>query len=707
MSGFMNGLAHALGLARSDAPSRTPTPSGYTWQTMGGGNRIGQHDTFDNVFPYVNAIAQRFSTLTPYAIDSNGQRITPTPAPVAALYQPNDTFSAREFLRFIATSVLTQSHLDVLIWTGSGSIIIPGGNITLNNIAGYTFLPQSSRQYNDNRTDWYHRVNMTINGQPGTYEFTRDETIALTYAKHPEDPTRGISPAMTVQKWATVDDMIADYQRGFFGNGAVPAGMLSIVSADADDFRRNKNRIEDTFRGAGNSNSVIYNMVPIDPVTRQPTEFSKITWVPFQQSNDQLDLATVNSVVNNRLASAMAVPDIVRGIDNGQTYANAEMAERSFIENTLQPLALTIWDKWQFELDRITGGLGYGITFDLDLPAQTDVEQIQAQTQSTKVQTLIALVNAGANPSDAARALCLPDAFANLTLRPTQQAAPVTPTLTIPAQHEHRELARDLTDREKQAYENGLEHLTTFYESIAQIARRSRNGRNDDLNRLADAAARILGDDYRGELLRFASANGRTLLASLRQLAQNNHAIAALLDEHSPAEWSDATIMGELTGALAAEYGERLQRVMRSSARSAYEGIQSIIDKANADDATDSELNDRIHHYVSENRAPLMALNELTYAQRFGSFAMAQKWRDDFKLTIVSTWVTAEDRHVCPFCRWMAGREITVGDEVFMDMDSTVNIEGKDFVNDFEPLQVPPAHGRCRCAAVYRVTGRN
>ena len=62
---------------RNHAPSMSPTPmGGNIWQPMGG-NTIPMHDTYDNVFPYVNAIAQRFSTVIPYAVDSENQRIDP------------------------------------------------------------------------------------------------------------------------------------------------------------------------------------------------------------------------------------------------------------------------------------------------------------------------------------------------------------------------------------------------------------------------------------------------------------------------------------------------------------------------------------------------------------------------------------------------------------------------------------------------------
>lgn len=325
---------------RNHAPSMSPTPmGGNIWQPMGG-NTIPMHDTYDNVFPYVNAIAQRFSTVIPYAVDSDNRRIDPAPAPLAALYAPNDTYSCLEFLKIVCASILTQSHLDVLIWTSNG----PGGDITADNIIGYTLLPSNSRQYNSTRSDWYHRVTMDLGEGEQAYEFSRDETIALSYSQHPNDPTRGIAPAMTVKKWANVDDMIADYERGFFGNNAVPAGMLGIVSENTEDFQRNRDRLESTFRGAGNNNGIVYNMIPVDPMTHKPSTTSKLVWVPFQNANDSLDLQTVNDVVNNRLSNALAVPDIIRGIDNGQTYANAEQAERAFIENALKPLCMTVWD---------------------------------------------------------------------------------------------------------------------------------------------------------------------------------------------------------------------------------------------------------------------------------------------------------------------------------------------------------------------------
>lgn len=197
LSNIRAGFTSAFG--RANAPHTTPTPTGgNAWQPMGG-NTIPMHDSYDNIFPYVNAIAQRFSTIIPYAVTADGRKIDPAPTALSALYAPNDTYSCLEFLKLIASGILTQSHVDILVWTQEG----PGGNITPDNIAGYTILPTSSRVYNDSRSNWYHRVTMDLGDGPRPYEFTRDETISLSYSRHPNDLTRGVSPAMTIKNGPT------------------------------------------------------------------------------------------------------------------------------------------------------------------------------------------------------------------------------------------------------------------------------------------------------------------------------------------------------------------------------------------------------------------------------------------------------------------------------------------------------------------------
>lgn len=690
LSNLRSGFTNAFG--RTDAPHATPTPAGgNTWQSIGGTN-IPMHDTYDNIFPYVNAIAQRFSTVIPYAVTPDSRRLNPAPPAIRALYAPNDTYSCLEFLKLIASGILTQSHVDILIWTTEG----PGGNITPDNITGYTLLPANSRVYNDTRSDWYHRVTMDLGDGVRQYEFTRNETIALSYSRHPDDPTHGISPAMTIKKWANVDDMIADYERGFFGNNAVPAGMLGIVSENAEDFQRNRARLEETFRGAGNNNGIAYNMIPVDPLTHKPSQTSKLVWVPFQNSNDSLDLQTVNDVVNNRLSNALAVPDIIRGIDNGQTYANAEMAERSFIENTLKPLCMTVWDKWQFELDRITGGLGYGITFTLDLPAQTEVEKIQAETQQIRINNLIQLVNMGATVETAAEALNLPEAYRRLDLHPS------TPnTSPLPS-------ARNTTKASKPINNTPTEpHLLTatrtYVNRVIQLTRRSQAGLRDDLETIGKQWINDVENDLITHLTNYAKKTGLKLEQVITAWAETHpdNPIAVEVQGTTQTDWQKLYDWANLPSNVKTAYLDHLETIANTSSKTITSKTIDLLNRADTEQWGARRLRDELTR-MGNDHAELIARCETVQAQRLGSLYSARNLSETLGVRLRKVWRTTGDGNTCDFCKHMEGTAIGL-DSSYLDYGASVETGDRTYVNSFENMVTPNGHPNCRCYEDYEV----
>lgn len=685
------GFASAFG--RTDAPHSTPTPTGgNTWQSMGG-NAVPMHDIYDNIFPYVNAISQRFSTVIPYAIASDGKRLDPAPAALSALYAPNDTYSCLEFLKLIASCMLTQSHVDILVWTTEG----PGGNITSDNITGYTLLPSNSRVYNDTRSDWYHRVTMDLGDGLRQYEFTRDETIALSYSRHPNDPTRGISPAMTIKKWANVDDMIADYERGFFGNNAVPAGMLGIVSENAEDFQRNRARLEETFRGAGNNNGIVYNMVPVDPLTHKPSQTSKLVWVPFQNSNDTLDLQTVNDVVNNRLANALAVPDIIRGIDNGQTYANAEMAERSFIENTLKPLCMTVWDKWQFELDRITGGLGYGITFDLNLPAQTEVERVQAETQQIRVNSLIQLVNMGATVESAADALGLPESYKRLNLHKTD----ANQLSSLPSKRSITKAAKKTDDMTTET--RILPATRTYVDRIIRLTGRSQNGLKDDLETIGRQWINDVEDVLVAHLSDYARKTGMKLEQVITAWAEIHpeNPLAVDIQSYTTTDWRKLYDWTTMPDNIKTAYETHLQEMTHTTSKTITSKTLELLNRADTEQWDSRRLRDELTR-MSNGHAELIARCETVQSQRLGSLYSARNLSETLGVRLQKVWRTTGDGNTCDFCKHMEGTTLPL-DSTYMEKDTIVTIGDHTYANSFESMTTPNGHPRCRCYEDYEV----
>lgn len=690
LSNLRSGFASAFD--RTKAPHETPTPAGgNTWRTIGG-NIIPVHDTYDNIFPYVNAIAQRFSTVIPYAVTPDGRKLDPAPAALRALYAPNDTYSCLEFLKLISSGILTQSHVDILVWTTEG----PGGDITPDNITGYTLLPADSRVYNDTRTNWTHRVTMDLGEGPHQYEFTRNETIALSYSRHPDDPTRGISPAMTIKKWANVDDMIADYERGFFGNNAVPAGMLGIVSENAEDFQRNRARLEETFRGAGNNNGIAYNMIPVDPLTHKPSQTSKLVWVPFQNSNDSLDLQTVNDVVNNRLANALAVPDIIRGIDNGQTYANAEMAERAFIENTLKPLCMTVWDKWQFELDRITGGLGYGITFTLDLPAQTEVEKMRAETQQIRINNLIQLITMGASVESAVEALGLPEAYRRLDLHPT-----TTNTPTLPSAKTTAKAAKTLNNTPEEP--RLLTATRTYVNRVIQLARRSRNSLHDDLETIGQQWIHDVEDDLITHLADYAKKTGLKLEQVITAWAEihPDDPIAVEVQGYMQNDWQNLYDWSHLPPNVKTAYIDHLETIKATSSKTITAKTLDILNRADTDQWDARRLHDELTRLGNEH-AELIARCETVQAQRLGSLYSAKNMSETLGIRLRKVWKTSGDATTCDFCKHMEGTAIGL-DGSYLDYGASIETGDHTYVNNFESMTTPNGHPNCRCYEDYEV----
>lgn len=677
---------------RTNAPHASTTPAGgNTWQQMGG-NMIPMHDTYDNIFPYVNAISQRFSTVIPYAVTSDGRRIDPAPTALRALYAPNDTYSCLEFLKLIAAEILTQSHVDILIWTTEG----PGGNITPDNITGYTLLPPNSRIYDDTRSNWYHRVTMDLGDGARQYEFTRNETIALSYSRHPDDPSRGISPAMTIKKWANVDDMIADYERGFFGNNAVPAGMLGIVSENAEDFQRNRTRLEETFRGAGNNNGVVYNMIPVDPMTHKPSQTSKLAWVPFQNSNDSLDLQTVNDVVNARLANALAVPDIIRGIDNGQTYANAEMAERAFIENTLKPLCMTVWDKWQFELDRITGGLGYGITFHLDLPAQTEVEKMQAETQQIRINNLIQLINMGASVENAVEALGLPEPYRRLNIHPTPTNTPLLPS--------SRKIEKAAKPADNMPTEPHLLPATRAYVNrVIQLARRSQNSLHDDLKTIGQQWINDVENDLIAHLTNYAKKTGLKLEQVITAWAEThpNNPVAVEVQGYTQPDWRKIYNWTTLPSNVKTAYLDHLETIAATTSKTITAKTVDILTKADSEQWDVRRLHDELARLGNEH-AELIARCETVQAQRLGSLYSARNLSETLGVRLQKVWRTTGDGNTCDFCKHMEGTAIGL-DSTYLSTGASIEIGDHTYINNFESMTTPNGHPNCRCYEDYEV----
>ena len=79
------------------------------------------------------------------------------------------------------------------------------------------------------------------------------------------------------------------------------------------------------------------------------------------------------------------------------------------MQNVVDPITLKIWTRFTHELNRITGGMGYSITYNLEIPSVTEDEKIQAEKQQIYMNTISAAAESGFDIGSTIKAIQAPD----------------------------------------------------------------------------------------------------------------------------------------------------------------------------------------------------------------------------------------------------------------------------------------------------------
>lgn len=366
--------------------------------------------SYDNTFPNISRIAESFMTILPYAVDGRGERLRSNPQLISALYNPNKEMSGIDFFEALMVMSLVHPTVYILCWHNERGAATPGGVITKDNIAGFTFLENPSVVVEDGVTVY----------RQGTQTWTENEVISISLNINPYSLISGYSPSLAAKKWATIDDYIADFQSGFFKNGAIPAGEFVITAKDVASYNATVDMLQEKHRGAGQNNNVVYVHRPTSAIDGKPMN-AQIEWVPFSQANKDMTLQALFDQANKKIDMDFGVPQEIKGYLQNSNYASVNVAERIFDKYVTYPKALKIWSKFTHEMNRITGGLGFAISFDFDITTLADEEKVKAETAQVQFNTLNSALEAGFTLESAVKSLDLPESFAKLSERVVQE----------------------------------------------------------------------------------------------------------------------------------------------------------------------------------------------------------------------------------------------------------------------------------------------
>lgn len=700
-------------------------------------------DTYASAFPSIRAISNEYMTVLPKAIGSNGQPVQNNNI-VNALFHPNQMDSVVSFNEKIAVSTLVLRKTYILVWRKEGNEAKPGGDFGFKGakIAGFTFLENPGISRRDGKT-WYNM---------GSQWFTEDDVMVLSGGVNPHDLYGGYSPTEAACRWITLDDYIADFQKGFFENNAIPAGMFKISAATPTEFEDIVRNLKARHKGAGNNNNVTYSHAPVDPATGKVAE-AKIEWIPFQQSNKDIDFKSLFEQANHRIDTAYGVPAIVKGIDDAATYANAQVAEAGFAKRAVLPLLTRNYAQITHELNRITGGMGVAITFDYDIPTVADEEKIVAETNVIHASLVTTLETSGYSLDSIVNAFELP---ARLKLL-KKGDAPAVIENDKPDVDEGNEV-NDSPDPEEidgvTPLNNKLEKELHCNNCDRFLGTTTQDSYTDKL-KCSNSKCKALDIPTVKE-----AANAETLKAQLsstdEELYQTqleattrdfmrkevDRAIAAVdgaqdATEEELDEFLDEamnTIVSVLVASGAIEYSEGiailidagldgtgtsyfklsddqvdryrayLKNVGESYSKDTQASIQAVLDRANVEEWTAQELKANLRNIMStdEYRVTRLARSEINRSQQTANVYSMEQITEETDIKFNKVW-NVNNPDACSGCRALDGKVVATSEVFLRKGDSITGDDGKVYNNDFVSMEVCQLHPNDTCNMTWEV----
>lgn len=669
-------------------------------------------NSYDNTYPSIKATVNKFIVIRPYAIDANGKPLEQSKI-IDALYHPNRQMSATDFREALAVMALVHPKVYLLLWHREDGVAVAGGEITEDNFAGLTFLEGVSEIVSSDKK--YYQCSGKTYGE--------NEVIEIFSGYDPYNLSRGYAPSNAIQKWANVDDYIAAYQAGFFENGAVPAGEFIITAKNADEFNDIVAKMQSSHGGSGRNNNVIYTHRPIDPATGGATT-AQIEWVPFSQTNKEMSLDSVFKQANDKIDSAFGVPASIRGVNDNNTYASVRVDEQIFIKYTVEPFATKIYSRLTHELNRVTGGLGYAITFDLEVPGIADEEKIDAEKKMTEFSLINQAVMSGYSLDSVVDAFDLSKGYKLL-----KQG--YTPPVIVNDKPEvdggdevedapDKSKLDEVAGKSKRLDKSGDQHKCTCAHKSHTPTKQEQKLIDDVSSVLRDQMSRQIEKAIEGNELNkdvndadeeeISSTVSKVLTILVAYMLLKGKVTykqgIKLLEDKGVA--IDATTEFMVSSLTKANYQAYLMNVATSYASDTANHIRSILAQGQAMGLNKEEIATNLRNIMKtdEWRVQRLARTEERRIYNKSKIEAYSQLMHETGAIIYKVWKT-RSAEPCEFCQAMDGHREVVTDSFLSKGDSITGVDGGIFMNDFVDMDTPSMHPNCNCEFVIEVEKPN
>lgn len=643
---------------------------------------------YENVFAQVQPLINDMKMVRPFGVGKKGRVLPMAMTPeLALLDSPNDEMGWGEFAGAMFATWLTEDELDIHVHMERGKV------------KGYSILPPGSKVYIGNG-DYYFQV-ITDDGIENIY---RDEVMTLRFSRSPKNLQRGISPATAIRAWAQTEDVLAQYERAYIENGAIPASITFIRASSWDKFNQTRKELERDLRGPSNHGKTVYVWRQFNNDTGESMDQVEVRTI--QGNNSTLAIKELTDIINDHLNKAFGVSNFILGDDSSAKYDNAELSDYQFTRRRVYPALMAFWDQFQFELDRITGGLGYAIQFKLELPDLTERQKVRAETDKIRVENITALIKAGATPRDAIMALNLGDNWKGVA-RGIWTKALTEPTTDIKQKFSQKMYDTNLLNNNSQ---NG--HCCRSVNATDELPPMDA----DELkiyNTLLDMAERIFANtpniDAEGVIEEI-----ERVLERKAQLGATDGAerVAGLLkDEAVVSEIKNSIENLQISGTLKDRIHERTTQLVNRYGESTNDLMNEVLENSAGKSA--GEIRKALREVMPTWQAERIARTETVYAFKSGRLDEDERLNRRHNLNLKLVWRARHDNDTCNVCAAMDGQVVDIGqayrDELVVPAGThMINMRPGETLDEDLPIswvpsvwndggKIPQPHPNCRC----------
>jgi len=655
---------------------------------------------YENMFAQVRPMIDEMKAVRPFGVGRNGAKLPMARTPeLQVLDTPNEQMGWADFSDTMFATWLTESELNIHVHKNKNG-----------RVYGYTLLPVGSRYREADGTVYFQFYADGL-----MHKIYDDEVMTLRFSRSPRNLDKGVSPAIAAMDYAQTDDLMAQYIKSVFENGAIPASVTMITASTKDKYDDTRRRLEHELHGAKNKNKTLY-------IWRQMLDdgssAAQVEVKPIQATNSTLALKEIFSMVNDRMNKAVGVSNFILGDDSSAKYDNAELSDHQFTKRRVFPALLSFWSQFQHELDRVVGGLGYAIDFELEIPELTDraktraeIARIDAEAQRIRKE-MKRIESATVNDAKKNEAEVSKLNVENLTLLVRNGADPVAAVAALGLGSAWLEVARglvympvsselysaDKTTDEK--HECKHDHTADAVSSPVFSMEEKDAKKIYDL--LMEAAEKMAAQDPNIDLDALKASINKILVSTAdngaNAGAKRLQGLIAGIDDQAEAAAAIAEVLKNDGFHVSNEFTKRMESRTNRLVNNFASDTRAIVENALKQDLSASEMKKHLAQVLPRNRAATIARNETVYAFRAGRLDNDEYLSKRYGVEVQLVWRTSRDGDVCDVCAAMEGTTVKLGqafpNELVTDDGNYLGWD-KTFWNDNG--RCPDAHVNCRC----------